>query len=461
MKHHYIMIACCLCMLACKKLVETNPPGTQLTQATVFKNDGAAAAATNYAYIKMMTGSNSISGQASLDVMAGLSADEDSTVIATDMDFYKNELTPRRPQAIWGECYQLIFYANAVIEGVQEPVISPAVRNQLMGEALFLRAFLHHYLVSFYGMVPLVTTTHAATNNKAERAPQDTVYKQIIADLQQAQQLLGNDYYTPLWTVTPERVRPNKWAATAMLARVYLYTKQYALAEAEATKLINYTAAYNLVSLDSVFLKNNRESIWQLQSIATGVDTWEGAQRILTSRPDNFKPVSMSHMLYNGFEVGDQRKIKWTGRITADGRQYPFPHKYKVMSNNSSNKSEYLVVLRLAEQYLIRAEARAWQGDITGARADLDDIRRRAGLLDTRANDRNALLLAIEQERRVELFAEWGHRWLDLKRTGRIDAVMSVATAQKGGVWKSHQQWYPIMDTEIRANPNLKQTPGY
>ncbi|MBO9564678.1 MAG: RagB/SusD family nutrient uptake outer membrane protein [Niastella sp.] len=461
MKRVYILMIGCLLMASCKKLVETNPPGSQLTQATVFKNDGAAAAAMNYPYIKMAATSNTTSGQFSLDIMAGLSADEDSTVIPADMDFYRNDLTPRRSLAIWGEYYQLIFHVNAVIEGIQDPAISAAVRNQLMGEALFLRAFLHHYLVNFYGKVPLVTTTYAATNSKAVRAPQDTVYKQIIADLRQAKQLLGNDYYTPLWTVTTERVRPNKWAATAMLARVYLYTKQYALAEAEATELINHTAAYNLVSLDSAFLKNNRESIWQLQSIATGVDTWEGAQRILTAKPDNFKPVSMSHRLYNSFEAGDQRKIKWTGRITADGRQYPFPYKYKVMSNNSTNKSEYLVVLRLAEQYLIRAEARAWQGKIPEARADLNAIRRRAALLDVQTTDRDLLLLAIEQERRVELFAEWGHRWLDLKRTGRIDEVMSIVTAQKGGVWKSHQQWYPILETEIRANPNLEQTPGY
>jgi hypothetical protein len=123
------------------------------------------------------------------------------------------------------------------------------------------------------------------------------------------------------------------------------------------------------------------------------------------------------------------------------------------------------MVLRLGEQYLIRAEARAQQGKVTGAGSaeeDLDAIRTRAGLSPTTASTQAQMLDAILQERRVELFAEWGHRWLDLKRTNTIDQVMSVVAPSKGGVWESYKALYPIPFNELLLNPKLKpQNPGY
>ncbi len=62
-------------------------------------------------------------------------------------------------------------------------------------------------------------------------------------------------------------------------------------------------------------------------------------------------------------------------------------------------------------------------------------------------------LTALYHERQVELFTEWGHRWLDLKRTKRIDAVMAPVTQQKGGAWNSNWQWYPLPQSEIQTDP--------
>jgi len=117
--------------------------------------------------------------------------------------------------------------------------------------------------------------------------------------------------------------------------------------------------------------------------------------------------------------------------------------------------------LRLAEQYLIRAEAMAQQNKIPEAAADLNVIRSRAGLPNTTAATQSAMLAAILQERKAELFTEWGHRWLDLKRTNTVDSVMSVVAPQKGGTWQSIQKYYPIPQSELNADPNLVQTPGY
>jgi hypothetical protein len=121
------------------------------------------------------------------------------------------------------------------------------------------------------------------------------------------------------------------------------------------------------------------------------------------------------------------------------------------------------MIFRLAELYLIRAEAEAngATGGVTSAIGDLNIIRNRAGLLNyTGATDQQSVLTAIYHERQVELFTE-GHRWYDLKRTKTVDAVMSIATALKGGAWSSYQQLYPLNPSDMQYDPNLIQNAGY
>src|SRR5258706_7115947 len=134
----------------------------------------------------------------------------------------------------------------------------------MTGEAKFLRAFCYFYLVNLFGDVPLLTTTDFASNSIAPRTPVNQVYDQIIADLKQAVNILPFDYSN----TNGERIRATKWAASALLARVYLYTGKYADAETQATLVIN-NPAYNLVTIspsNNGFQKNNSEAILQLQS---------------------------------------------------------------------------------------------------------------------------------------------------------------------------------------------------
>ena len=114
-------------------------------------------------------------------------------------------------------------------------------------------------------------------------------------------------------------------------------------------------------------------------------------------------------------------------------------------------------MFRLAEQYLIRAEARAEQGDLTGAATDLNAIRSRAGLGATTASNQINLLAAILHERQVELCFEEGFRWFDLKRTGTIDAVLGTVKP----TYKPYAALYPIPFTQTQLNPFLTQNPGY
>jgi hypothetical protein len=133
-----------------------------------------------------------------------------------------------------------------------------------------------------------------------------------------------------------------------------------------------------------------------------------------------------------------------------------YPYKYK--SRLSSGPAEYYIVFRISEQFLIRSEVRAYLNDLPGSIADLNKIRNRAGLPNTLANDQSSLLAAIEAERRVELFTEWGHRWFDIKRTGRADLVLAN---EKGANWQPTDTLYPIPFGQIQLNQNLTQNPGY
>jgi hypothetical protein len=162
----------------------------------------------------------------------------------------------------------------------------------------------------------------------------------------------------------------------------------------------------------------------------------------------------------NVFEPGDLRRLYWVDSVTDGTNIYYFPFKYKV--SYSSTVTEYTMVMRLAEQYLIRAEARAMQNNLAGAISDVNVIRERAGL-DTLSSTltQSQTLAAIIRERQVEYFTEWGHRWYDLRRLKEIDVTMDTVCPQKGGVWNTEHQLFPIPFTEVQVNKNLVQNPGY
>ena len=220
-------------------------------------------------------------------------------------------------------------------------------------------------------------------------------------------------------------------------------------------------------SLDSVFLKNNTEAIWQLPPVqpSSNLATPEGQDFILNTSPvvsGSFNSTTISPQLMNSFDSGDLRKVNWISSYTGGGITYYFPYKYKVYQ--SSSLVEYTVILRLAEQYLIRAEAEANLGDLTDAASDLNIIRNRAGLAniaDSIASSQTALLSAILHERQVELFTEFGFRWFDLNRTGTINSVMSIVTPLKGGTWSPDWQLFPVPLLELTSDPLLVQNSGY
>nr|WP_308199398.1 RagB/SusD family nutrient uptake outer membrane protein [Chitinophaga sedimenti] len=127
--------------------------------------------------------------------------------------------------------------------------------------------------------------------------------------------------------------------------------------------------------------------------------------------------------------------------------------------------SEYSVLLRLAEQYLIRAEARVKQDKVSQAIDDLDMIRNRAGLSLIKITNptitKDDLIEAIFEERQLELFTEQGHRWLDIKRLGKVDAVMMAVSSFKGITWDTRKQLWPLPFSDTQNGTNLDQNPSY
>jgi hypothetical protein len=456
---------------SCKKFVEIPPPQTQLITASVFNNSASATAAVTNIYAQMFSNTESYK----ISQANGLLGDEltNYSTLTPQTQYFKNAMVVTQSNTgEWTNAYSYIYQANAVIEALKDnAAISSTVINQLAGEAKFIRAFWHFYLTNAYGDVPLVTTTAYSVNGIIARSPKSEVFQQIIADLKDAQNLLSANYVDASDTITTtDRVRPTKWAAAALLGRAYLYTAKYDSAEIQASAVINNKILYDTVSLNNVFLKNSKEAIWQVAAplpVSNNLNTWDGYYYLLQGAPStgNFGSSYISSQLLNSFEANDQRKFNWVSSKIAGSTTYYFPYKYKVYT--SSTISEYTMVLRLGEQYLIRAEARAQLANINGAISDLDIIRKRAGL-PLIANtipgiSQSSLLTSILHERQVELFTEWGNRWFDLIRTNNINSVMTVLTPIKGGTWNpdGHQALYPIPQTDRNSNPNLSQNLGY
>jgi hypothetical protein len=470
---------------SCRKLVDIPSPINSVTNESVYLTDATAIAILTGLYLNMSQPlAGGFNGREGFLISTGLSADE-LYLSAADLggvqtSFFYNALINNVHDGgkSWAPLYNYVYRCNAAIEGITASnTLSTSIKQQILGEAYFLRAFYYFHLVNLFGPVPLATGTDYKKNTLLARSPVAEVYQLIITDLRQAQELLSDQFLNGAVNApSVERLRPTKWAATALLARAYLYTGDYTNAAAQASTVIGNSSLFHLLPLNQVFLKNSPEAIWQLQPVNNFFNTQEA--RLFIIPPTGFgllNPFYLNPSLIKSFENGDQRRIpgNWIDEILIDTTHYYYAYKYKNNANNpeinpttgTQNMTEYQMVLRLAEQYLIRAEARAQQNDLAGAISDLDAIRSRAGLpLIATTNPgitKEALLEAILHERRVELFTEWGHRWFDLKRTGKVDAVMSIETPLKGGVWESREALYPVPISELQKAPNLIQNPGY
>lgn len=451
--HHikYLLFILPVFLTGCSKFLDVASPNDKLQTTAVFADSTSAAHAIIAIYSQMVTGNLGLLGQKS--ITTGLTADE--LYYTGNEESYTNfqdnnlQISNLHLSNIWTDLYAQIYRANAAYEGVDASSgIIPSAKAKLKAEALFIRAFCYFYLINYWGDVPLITNTTYQTNATKGRTPVAEVYQQIITDLITAQTDLPAEY------PTADRGRPVKWAAAALLARVYLYTKDYPNAIATATSIINQSATYNLADLNLVFKKESTETIWQIIPVSGYSNSWDGTYFI--PYPDQAPSLALQDSLVHSFETNDQRKSSWTNSTVVNNTTYSYAYKYQVQETSDIIECE--IIFRLGEIYLIRAEARIASNLLIEGAADINTIRARAGLSSINIASAAEGFLVMEKERIHELFAEWGHRWLDLKRWNTADQVLSI---EKGSNWQSTDVLWPIPAQQLLLNKNLTQNNGY
>jgi hypothetical protein len=436
---------------SCERFVQVELPPSRLTADDIFEETSSAHAAMLAIYAGMRD-------QGILHDMSrfmGLYADELDYygTSTTPTTFYTNSLLPSEPyvSSWWNNAYYLIYSANNLLEKTATSInLDDDVKAQLTGEALFVRAYLHFYLVCLYGDIPYITTTDYLENQDAKRQPESEVFDLLTGDLTEAATLLEDNY------PSPDRTRPNKAVVMALLSRVYLYREEWQNAVDAASYVINLSDLYPWeTDLDKVFLKESTTTLWQWAVKYTDGNTHEGSQFIFTTAPPS--NVALTRKLVESFNPSDLRRVHWIKEVSDGTQSWYHAYKYKERSNTSPTK-EYTILFRMGELYLNRAEAFAQLENLTSARQDLNVIRERAGLDASEAVTREELLEEIYNERTHELFTETGHRFFDLKRTGRLDNEL---TPLKPG-WNTTDRLLPIPENELLLNPDLNpQNPGY
>lgn len=462
------LLICMSVLPACEEFLEIPAPTNSVTGETVFLNKGTIDKLMNNMYYNWAQSSGIV-------VQYARSAEffSDNAYNPTGTSFYPEmtgQLTPETStmsSGLWGIWYTTIYGANLILEGLPDApgITDEAVRDAYMGASLTIRAAAHYYLARTFGDVPINLTADVAENSFKPRAAVAEVYAQVIADLNEAMTLL------PETGAGNKRYIDNKYIPQALLARVYTTMGNWTAAETAANAVIA-SGQYQLVTdLADVFYRPSKEVISSLGN------TWAFSavyqDRALTGT--SFDPVNtfgqgsypaLSEDLLNSFETGDNRKTIWVNLENSGGYSNPNNRYFSIKFLNTAvpvqaGKEQDYVFIRLAEMYLIRAEARARKTspDLTGAASDLDLIRNRAGLANTTATTQTDLINAIIKERRVEFFHEGGYRWDDLVRTGTADAVISALPWKIN--WDSYKTLWPIPLAQVNLNSNLEQNPGY
>lgn len=449
--------------LSCEEFVEIDAPDYQIVREEVFSRDETAISAMQGIYNELSLASFSNGSQNSITLLAGLSGGNIKNIRETNlprMEFQLHEISPANSynSYLWSSAYNIVYLANSLLEGVENSTsMSLPVKLQLSAEARFIRAYTYFYLINLYGDVPLVLTTDYRENQLISRNSKEEIYFQIIEDLELAIPDLKSSYSTG------ERTQVTKYAGIALLARVYLYLEEWSKAEDLSSEVISQSSTFELLQdLNEVFLANSREAIWQISPAGAGgvsTHTKEGNLFIIHPIFSFTASVQLKDQFVATFHEEDLRLSHWIG--FHENMNSFFPFKYKIWNTNEWPIPEYSMVLRLAEQYLIRAEARAKQNDLDAAVEDLDKVRARAGLgsiLQIYPEINQELLLKeILEQRRKELFGEWGHWWFDQKRFG----VAQENLGSENSNFETTDLLYPIPEEERLKNPKLSQNPGY
>jgi hypothetical protein len=341
---------------------------------------------------------------------------------------------------VWIAIYDAVARVNLILQKVPDvPGLTNAQRNQILGEAHFLRALHYHNLVKFWGDVPMPLEPLDSPAEAAQltRTPKAQVYTQILADLTQAEQLM---------TTAKQARQASLGAARALRARVMLYQENYqgALDAANTVQAMSYSLAPVFESLFSDEGEDTPEDIFRVSFTAVEYNEM-GYYYLFDGRWE----VAPTANLYAAYPATDRRRAITVGKDGSDYEGTKFP---------TTIGAEDLHVIRFAEVVLTKAEALARLNQLGAAVTEYNKVRVRAGLtphvLGTDVTTQADVLNAIWAERRLELALE-GDRWPELVRTGRAMAALGLPAN------RSFQLLYPVPSRELIVAPGLTQNPGY
>ena len=485
----YIIIGCLgLSLQACKDFVDLEPL-SDATSATAYSTKAEAEAALTGVYETFQSSEyyiwdNVVLGDIRSDNF--YAGGDDAQIFAID----KLEITPSNSRLFnsWSQIYNGISKANTVLQKV--PLIQDAQldvnnrRQQILGEASFLRAYHYYNLVTLWGGVPLVTEPVSSTSPSETNKPRATeteVYNQIITDLDFALSRLPDSY----GDAGIDKARATRGAVNALLAKVYAQKpeKDYTKVLEYSNAVINSAAGYQLLNTFSQLFDgahyNNAESILEVQFTGGNEANW-GPQMLLppSISGDSWRKFATpSKDLVQAFDSeGDvlrkNASILFENAPWSDeywslnvGGSIPFAYKWKSANGWASTNRQY--VLRLADIILLKAEALNELNRPAEAKDVLDLIRLRAGIARTTATTQAPLRDAILKERRLELVQE-GQRWNDLVRYGKMMEVMTnlneidLRNNQRVNYNAGqNDRLLPIPQQELNRNGNLEQNPGY
>lgn len=378
--------------------------------------------------------------------------------------------TEDNTSSMWAYCYYTVSAANNVLDAMSGVSADEQDLNNLKAECLFLRAFSHFCNVLTYGQpytyqpeslgVPYVEHTDASGKPARETVKEN--YEKIVRDLLEAESIIDPSYRRsgtsdPLAFV-------NIYTIEALLSRVYLYMGEWQKCADYATKVINSGEYTMWTASDYADAwsndKGSGEIIFEVyDKQANGTNGYWSDISYLTD-PEGYADTQCSQPLLDLFEDGDVRGTMY--RTDADGASgHWWTTKYAGKGDGTPDANN-VVILRLSEMYLNRAEALVRGASISGvtALADMSTITSNRGA----SAYTSVGMEDIRTERRKELAWE-GHYIYDMARWGlsvsRAAADYPLCTENLNVAFPSYRWALPIPKRELEVNENLEQNPEY
>jgi starch-binding outer membrane protein, SusD/RagB family len=485
MKKKYILLAACafLAITSCKKALQETPYSI-LTPANFYQNANDAQSALDGVFSQLQPQGYY---QRTIYIMTELSGDALVPLLTQNqerIDMYKVQYTSSNIEINnwYTNSYKLISRANDVIANVPAINMDGPTKNNILGNAMFLRAMAYFDMVRSFGDVPLILKPIVSPNDPnlyPTRTASSQVYNQVISDLKFAE---ANCYTEPNIT-TANKGEVSSGAASAMLARVYLQRASTSFAATddntnaltECNKVISSNVYKLMPNYSDIFnwsLKYYPAQTEVIFAVQFGANNSNTTQNITVRM---FSPAALGgsgsfvanpYLMNSVYDKGDVRKA-WNVADSISGvPATPFIYKYRDPQwvKGSNNSQMNWIVLRYADVLMMQSEAlnNINANDPTRFNG-LNTVRARAGLSAAQMlNASNtptseAFVDTLVRDRLRELCVE-GHRRWDLIRLGKF---ASVEQSVNGFTVAQNQYLLPLPQTEVDANPNLKQNPGY